>query len=227
MWITRPFLFPCYCVWVLVSLLYGQLGSVCVQTNKTEDGGRIRWACDPNFNGCTAKQRIISPWCIISPPPLFRSKFLYRCRMLVYGIFVYKPTMQYKPTPLFRAGVWEIAHGLIIQLYTWKCSIPGRDKHGGSRQHALMCKVWMTLYAVPAGRKNYIYWPGSPQQIEVLQEFSLHLVTHNPETRLHAIGSSPADAQGINYPLTCSYQNLLGVQQTLYPTAGYYRAVKP
>ncbi len=46
--------------------------------------------------------RIISPWCIISPP---RLTFLYRYRMLIEGIFVYKLSTYYKPTPLFRADV--------------------------------------------------------------------------------------------------------------------------
>ncbi len=34
--------------------------------------------------------------------------------MLIYGVFVYKLSMYYKPT-LFRADVREIAHGLIIR----------------------------------------------------------------------------------------------------------------
>ncbi len=33
------------------------------------------------------------------PTPLFSSKFLYRCRTLIYGIFVYKLSTYYKPTP--------------------------------------------------------------------------------------------------------------------------------
>ncbi len=32
------------------------------------------------------------------PTPLFVSKFLYRFRMLIYGIFVYKLSTYYKPT---------------------------------------------------------------------------------------------------------------------------------
>ncbi len=41
------------------------------------------------------------------PTHLFSSKFML--------IFVYKLTMHYKPTPLFRADVWEIDLGLIIR----------------------------------------------------------------------------------------------------------------
>ncbi len=36
--------------------------------------------------------------------------------MLIYGNSHYKSMMYYKPTPLFRADVREIAHGLIIRI---------------------------------------------------------------------------------------------------------------
>ncbi len=49
------------------------------------------------------------------PTPLFRSKFLYRYRALIYGNSHHKSMIYYKPTPLFRADVREIAHGLIIR----------------------------------------------------------------------------------------------------------------
>ncbi len=51
------------------------------------------------------------------PTPLFSSKFLHWYWTFVYGIFVYKSNTHYKPTPLFRADVWEIAHGLTIRRY--------------------------------------------------------------------------------------------------------------
>ncbi len=49
------------------------------------------------------------------PTSFFSSKFLYRYRTLIYSNLHYKPLMYYKPTPLFRADVREIAHGLIIR----------------------------------------------------------------------------------------------------------------
>ncbi len=69
------------------------------------------------------------------PTSLFSSTFLYTYRML-YGMFVYKPMMYYKPT-LFRADVWEIAHGLII--HTIRVSIAERYPTGTQDTRPMHC----------------------------------------------------------------------------------------
>ncbi len=60
--------------------------------------------------------------------PFFSSKFLYRYRMLIYGIFVYKlitysyiSSLRIISPPLFRADVKEITHGLIIRTIRYLC----------------------------------------------------------------------------------------------------------
>ncbi len=49
------------------------------------------------------------------PTRLFSSKFLYRYRTLIYGIFVYIRQVHIVSPPLFRADEREIAHGLIVR----------------------------------------------------------------------------------------------------------------
>ncbi len=52
------------------------------------------------------------------PTPLFSSKFLYKYRMLIYGIFVYSyiSSVCIISPPLFRGDVKKIAHRLIIRI---------------------------------------------------------------------------------------------------------------
>ncbi len=61
-----------------------------------------------------APERIFVLALIISPPPLQLK--LSSCTgigcVYNYSIFIYRPTMHYKPTTLFRADVWGWPMGL-------------------------------------------------------------------------------------------------------------------
>ncbi len=66
--------------------------------------------------------RIISPWCIISPPPSSGQSYCIGIGRLYMVIRIISPWCIISPTPLFRADVREIAHGLIIRTIRYMCS---------------------------------------------------------------------------------------------------------